>query len=158
MKKQLPLIIILGLLLLGAAGVAVAMMTGYLTITVKEPSQNVAVRAQVCGDDVVSKYNAAIKADNLDTYKSQLKTVFEDVDKRAGKEDDATCAFVVYRYYLYENQTEQVNSAVENLKKLSDEGAFPSNKLADPQSIEQIEARASIIDGNIESTDAGGAG
>lgn len=158
MKKQLPLIIVLGLLLLGVAAVAVAIMTGYLTVTVKEPSQNVAVRAQVCGDDVVSKYNEAIKAETLDAYKSQLKTVFEDVDKRAGKEDDATCAFVIYRYYLYENQTEQVNSAVENLKKLSNEGAYPSNKLADPQSIDQIEARASIIDGNIESSDAGGAG
>lgn len=157
MRKAL---IVTSSVLVGAAIILAggAVWLGYLTVGIKDPSQKVVIRTQVCGDDVIAKYNEAAKSDSVDTYKTKLKAVFEDVTGRESNAEDPTCAFIVYRYHLIENQKDQINASVETLKRLSDEGAYPSNKLTDTQSIEQIEGRASIVDGNIESSSAGGAG
>ena len=138
--------------------VGAAVWLGYLSVTIKEPSQKVVVQRQVCGDDVIASYNDAAKSDDIDTYKTKLKAVFDDVTKRENQASDPTCAFIEYRYHLTQNQAEQINTSVDKLRQLSNEGAYPSNKLTDVQSIEQIESRASIVDGNIEPNSAGGAG
>jgi len=139
-----------------AAVLAVAL--GYVSVTVKDPSDKVIVRAQVCGDDIIGKYNEAAKSDNFDDHKAKLKEVFDGVSSREGYMDDATCAFIAYRYHLLQNEAEQINATVDSLKRLTNDGVYPSLKLTNVQSIEQIENRASIVDGNVETTSAGGAG
>jgi len=145
---------------IGVAGIVavLAVALGYVSVTLKNPSDKVTTHAQVCGDDVIGKYNEAAKSDDFDAHKAKLKEVFDDVSTREGYREDATCAFIAYRYHLLQNEAEQINATVDSLKRLTNDGVYPSLKLANIQSIEQIENRASIVDGNVDTTSAGGAG
>ena len=117
--------------------------------------------AQVCGNDVVERYNKVSVLNSIettDTYKQQLNDLYRDIAGRAHHLDDATCVYIVYQYYVSTNDTERVNSTVAVMKMLSSEGNFPSNGLAALQNLQQVESRASIMEGNIEAGSAGGAG
>lgn len=160
-KKRVPFvgIIVTIILVLVAGGAGLAWFLGYLTVTIKEPSQHFVLQTSVCDDTVVTRYNEAVSTSSYDDYTTKLKAVFEDVDKLPDHEADATCLFVAYRYYTSQGVSENAKRVVTLIEQHANEGRYPSNKLTDLESIDQIKKRVTTVENVINDTnDAGGAG
>lgn len=156
MKKQLPLVIVLGLILVAAGITGWAIWSGNLFVSLKDPGQTVAMRTSVCSDEIVEIYNKAVTADTYEAYTENLKTAFARVDALQGNNNDPTCVFIKYRYYVSQGQSDKVKEAAARLEELINDGDYPSVKLADIESLEVIKGRASTA--GAEENEAGGNG
>lgn len=123
----LPIIIVGGLV----TALSVLVLTGFLYVGVKTPSQKVIVQTTVCSNEAmienINEYiNPVLENDEASV---DYVSIIEEIKQQKNYDNDATCAVALtYFYYRLSDLTEMGNY-VDRLKQLSDQGVFPSNKL-----------------------------
>ena len=136
-------------IILGAT-VVIAHQLGYINLQLKQPNERLMVIRTVCNDKIES-YNALIeKADS-----TKLTKLADELEKRAGSTDDATCMFMITQANIFSGNREGAQTSFERLNKLGQEGLYASHKLSgltntatlkkmveflDPSNSQQLEA------------------
>lgn len=135
---------------LGVIGTAIALSMGYLHISVKQPTESVVATSRVCDDKVIDAYNVLVvsfptnEADQK-AKSEKIQQQLSNIKEKSDYDQDPTCLFIAYRAALDAEDTEAAEKNLNAIKKLADNGSFPSNELFDIVSIDSMEARVEAL-------------
>lgn len=132
------LLAVLSLLAIGAIALYAACSTGHIYMGVKDTNQRVSLGYQVCGDDIVKKYNM-IGLPMTDAGLEIVKSLTETIDKNANSIHDPTCQ--VIRFYVASESKDlaKMKDALDQLRGLYNKGEFANNNLQSTASVSVME-------------------
>ena len=138
------------------AGVIIAVLTGLIAVVFKSPHQKVVLAGTVCNTIMVDRYNSTMTGyygDDRAGGLTALNTLSDEIEKRAGAAQDASCLFIRYRVALLNNQ---YATAKDNLDKLSDQvsaGNSADTRLDGLTSLASMRRSLTAIDPNVKDPD-----
>ncbi len=113
-----------------------AAVLGYIYGGVKTPEQRALVYYNVCGNDIIDKFNDSMSSPD------NLKKVAGEIEKKDHYADDATCVVALYFYHTtadasgsYSQKTDELYNKIKNL---ADKGVYASGRLKVPVNVEQL--------------------
>ena len=133
MKRKTGFIIGGGLAVIAAVVAAAAL--GYLYGGVETPEQRALVYYNVCGNDIIDKFNGSISSPD------NLKKIAGEIEKKNHYADDATCVVALYFYHTTADangHSQKTDDLYNKIKNLSDKGIYASGRLKVPVNVEQL--------------------
>jgi hypothetical protein len=103
---------------------------GYLAVIPKNPNDNIVVVRQICGDEIISQYNDAVKGQDFDA----MKEVYDDIREKQNYQDDASCVYMALQYTLLAGDAEGSQELFAQLKDLNERHNRISEQIALPMS------------------------
>jgi len=126
--------------------IAVGAFTGWIAITFKQPSGRVTVRTEVCGDDIIAKYNTAtLNVSPADPTPSAVTDLVADISKRANYQSDPTCLYIEYTTLMQKNNYTEANNRYEKMVKLADGGSYTSTKVNNMSGLDSMKRNLEFI-------------
>ena len=125
---------ILGILVI--AVIAALLVSGYLAVVWKQPSDHVAiVTPRACGDDVVTTYNDVSQykqRDGKDDYtidEQGLKRLAAQIKDKAGYQRDPTCQTILFMAAVDDKDYATAKATYKTLNDLHAEGKYADSNL-----------------------------
>lgn len=115
--------------------VSAAVALGYIYGGVKTPEQRALVYYNVCGNDIIDKFNDSMSSPD------NLKKVVGEIEKKNHHADDATCVVALYFYYTTADangHSQKTDELYSKIKNLADKGIYASGRLKAPVNVEQL--------------------
>ena len=112
-----------------------AAVLGYIYGGVKTPEQRALVYYNVCGNDIIDKFNDSMSSPD------NLKKVAGEIEKKDHYADDATCVVALYFYHTTADangHSQKTDDLYNKIKNLSDKGIYASGRLKVPVNVEQL--------------------
>ena len=113
-----------------------AAVLGYIYGGVKTPEQRALVYYNVCGNDIIDKFNDSMSSPD------NLKKVAGEIEKKDHYADDATCVVALYFYHTTADasgsHSQKTDELYNKIKNLADKGVYASGKLKVPVNVEQL--------------------
>lgn len=149
-SRSLLLIVLITILLLTAVAVA-SVLLGWVKVSIKTPSQSVIVRTEVCGQDVINRYNSLYSAtsnteDEYAKNEAALEAFSQEVAQKVGAENDPTCQYIIFAGALTKDDSNKAKQALETIVQLADEGHYVNTKLNGIIDIDQMKLRVEILE------------
>lgn len=132
-KKEIKNLFLLPVAIVGSLAIvlSVLVLTGFLYIGVKMPSQKVIVWTTACSNESmiekINTYMNPVLENDEDSVDYAL--IVEEIKQQKNHENDATCVVALTYFYYRLADVAEMGNYVDRLKQLSDQGVFPSNKL-----------------------------
>lgn len=111
----------------------------------KNANQSVVLATNVCGKDIISKYNSVLNSGNADDYASSFKTLVDEINLLPNHDDDANCSFMLFNYYLYNGDATKAGEYIDKLKVQNSQGNYLSGDIKEIDSIYSIEYKLQIF-------------
>jgi len=140
-RMQPKFVVFSCLIVVIAAAIAFAIVTGRLVVSIKDPGQRIFISSQVCSDSVVTSYNDAMKLyyfDEHDKALSKMVSIVADFSKDKTYADDSTCQFIRFKLYLLQQDYSKAKDALTLLKPLVERGENINGKVDGLSSIDQL--------------------
>ncbi len=113
-----------------------AAVLGYIYGGVKTPEQRALVYYNVCGNDIIDKFNDSMSSPD------NLKKVAGEIEKKDHYADDATCVVALYFYHTTADasgsHSQKTDELYNKIKNLADKGVYASGRLKVPVNVEQL--------------------
>lgn len=144
MKKKDKYFIVLALSgwVLVALSVLLAIVlffAGRLVISIKEPVSSVVILQNVCGDQIVNKYNSSFDQENIETSSKMLKDLATEVSKMGNYDKDPNCLYINYAYYRSIGEFDKAFTyATKMADILKTNNAYLNNNLYMPSTVSDI--------------------
>lgn len=122
----------------------VGSVLGFVRITFTQPQDSLQSGLIACDEKLIKTYNNLVTTfpsnDNEIAEKaSKTRVLSSRIQKVADFDKDPTCAFMVFRIAVANEDTETARAQLGTVKELSKENNFPSNQLLDLVSIDSME-------------------
>lgn len=163
-NKKILVVAILGwsILILSIAGVSLAANLNKVSIVVNEnTNQSVVLVTNVCGTDIIDKYNTLLKSNSAEEYISGFKTLADEINLLPNHDEDVNCSYILYNYYLYNEDTAKAGEYVDRLKDQNSHGNYLSGDINEIDSIYWVEYKLKLFEENgikLDMFDTNGAG
>lgn len=144
-----------------AAGIVVlagilALVFGFVAIVFKYPTQKVVLVGAVCDAVTIDHYNTAMQSYYGDDRAAALKTLStlsDDIAKRSGAGQDASCLFIRYRTGLLSGNYTVAKENFDLLSRQEAAGNSPALRLDGLSSLTSMQRDITTIDPNIKAPD-----
>lgn len=136
-RRLHPRFIMLGVAALCIIASIIALVKGYAYVGIKEPKQKVQLTYQVCGNDIIQKYNAFYFPLNNQDRKA-MTTMVKDITASSGYADDPTCQAILFSAASENDDINGMQKALSALEKLSSENKNVDSNLRNAYSIDTM--------------------
>lgn len=101
-------------------------MLGLLYIGAKQPADRMVLASQVCDKGIVAKYNVAFRESN---GADKMKAVADELRKKPGYQQDATCRYILFNYFYRESDAKSMQVEYDAVASLAQKGLYPNPEL-----------------------------
>lgn len=139
--KRSIIIICIVVVLVAIGTVVFLMSSGRLAVVMKQPSQKTLIVKNVCGEEMIDRYNTAFDIKHPEKYPDTLKSIAKDIEANPDYAGDANCQYILYNYDILALQdTQKATQTLTKLKQLSEQGQNPSMSFRVLNSIPELES------------------
>lgn len=130
MSKKIIFIGITSLLLLAVP--VIFYLMGYAYIGLKDPKQKVVVSYEVCGQDIIAKYNDIVQNQNTgdDAFIGKLASLAQEIESKPNYTKDPTCVYMAYSYYELKGDSGKVKELYDLSQGHIRDGRFINNNVS----------------------------
>lgn len=138
-KKVLMLILssIGAVAVVAVIGFIIAASLGYVYVGTKKPSDSVGGQS-VCTNDIVKKYNDALKQQDSKDIDKALETVSAEITKKPNYKESPNCVYMQLTYAMGADKVDDVRELGRTLKDLGAKGKYTTGELYNAMSLETI--------------------
>ena len=149
--STVALVAVVAILIVGAIAVAVLMARNTLQVTFGEQDSTSSQQHDVCGKDMIGRYNTVMGSTKMDANK--LTSLTKEITGNASYVDDADCLFIIAQGSAFAGQTTQAKDAYDRLKTQSESGdGYASGSINTLTSLREL----SVIVGDVKATNNAG--
>ncbi len=130
MSKKIIFIGITSLLLLAVP--VIFYLMGYAYVGLKDPKQKVVVNYEVCGQDIITKYNDIVQNQNTgdEAFIGKLATITQEIESKPNYTKDPTCVYMVYGYYEIKGDSAKVKELYDISQGHIRDGRYINNNVS----------------------------
>ena len=126
-----------------------ALVFGFMAVVFKLPGQKVVINSNVCGDETVSAYNAAmtlyIDGDTTQQGSDDLKKLSSDVGNMQNYASDATCLYIRYRVAVLNLDYTVAQESLDAYSGLLEQGRFADGRLTGLSGLEDMKSNVEYM-------------
>lgn len=130
LKKWL-MVVLIGVAVLAIATAVFGILTNRLAVVFKNPEQRVIVVTNVCGDDIINKYNDAITKTSVGDNSGfvAIDALINNFTKNPDYQRDPNCLFIKFQLTFHQANFEQAKQSYDKIADLANDGIFVSSKI-----------------------------
>jgi hypothetical protein len=117
-----------------AAIIAGLLISGMVYAGIKKPAQKTQLVYQVCGNDVIDKYNQ-IHTQRPETesenqkYEQDFNNLAKVIQERADSDKDPTCQYMLFSNFQRQGDTSNMRRTASLIVKLNEDGQYINGKI-----------------------------
>lgn len=142
-------------------GFLIAAALGYVYVGAKKPSEKAGATyatRDICSEDIVKKYNDALKQQDAKAIDSALGGISADIAKKPRYEESPDCVYMRLTHAIGAGNVDDVKSLGRTLDDLGGQGRYTTGRLYNAMSLEAVMAMVEQFGGGSSSEKPAGNG